>query len=141
MIVRRGTAPIRLITRGSLLSLCLLAFVACDTRSAWATCGDYLHGHGSPVANRPDMQTAMPMTQGDDHASMPGRKCTGPQCQQNRQKPGAPTKTVEVPVSSDAILMAIAAVTNLDDFSSCQTADAEPITGVVGDILRPPQAI
>jgi hypothetical protein len=47
---------------------------------------------------------------------------------------------VEIPVSSDAILMAIAAVINLDDFSSCRAFDAAPIAGVAGDIFRPPQA-
>jgi len=67
MIVRRTTAPIRFITRGSLLSLCLLTFVVCDARPAWATCGDYLHGHGSSAAKHDDMNVGMPLG-GQDHS-------------------------------------------------------------------------
>jgi hypothetical protein len=140
MIARRTSVPNRFITRGSLLSLCLLAFLAGDARPAWATCGDYLHGHGSTVADRTDSHVAMPIAD-QDHRSIPGPKCTGPQCQQNRQTPGAPTKSIPVPVSSDAILMVIAVLTNADDFSCHQIANAEhSITGFIGGIFRPPQA-
>lgn len=140
MIARRPTAPIRLITRGSLLSLCLLAFLAGDARPAWATCGDYLHGHSPTAANHSDGHVSLPMVD-QDHRPAPRPKCTGPQCQQNRQTPVAPTKSVPVPVSSDAILMVVAALTSADDFSGHRIANADhPITGFVVGIFRPPQA-
>ncbi|HEY4259103.1 MAG TPA: hypothetical protein VGM98_03035 [Schlesneria sp.] len=140
MIAGRISAPTRFITRGSLLSLCLLAFLACDARPAWATCGDYLHGHSPAVANRNDSHVRLPMADQDHHPA-PRPKCTGPQCQQNRQVPAAPTKSVPTPVSSDAILLVVAVLTNADDFACHRTANADhPITGIIGGIFRPPQA-
>lgn len=140
MIAGRTSVPTRFITRGSLLSLCLLAFLACDARPAWATCGDYLHGHSPAVANRSDSQMGLPMAD-QDHRPTPRPKCTGPQCQQNRHTPGAPTKSIPVPVPSDAILMVVAALTSVDDFFCHRIATADrPVAGFLGGIFRPPQA-
>jgi hypothetical protein len=136
MIARRSLAPIRFFTRGSLLSLCLLLFVACDARSAFATCGDYLHGHGPAMPHDNGLNTPF----AEQKVPTPGPRCTGPQCQQNRQAPAAPTKTVQIQVSTDAILTTVSAVSEADDFCGYQSADSDPIEGFVCRVFRPPRA-
>lgn len=136
MIARRSLAPIRCFTRGSLMSLCLLMFVACDARSAFATCGDYLHGHGTPMPNHNGLNAPF----SDHQVPMPGPRCTGPQCQQNQQKPAAPTKTVQIQISTDAILTTVSALSDADDFCGYQSADSDPIEGFVCRVFRPPRA-
>ncbi len=132
--------PKRFLLRGSLLSLCLAAFCVCDARPAWATCGDYLAGHGDQAM----ASHAIPSH--DSSAGLPSRDseptpvCTGPQCHQRDPVPAAPSRSVQLPQSSDAILCIIARLTVGDESSLFHVTPAEHVVeGPVNGLFRPPR--
>src|SRR5436190_12989676 len=91
MVCRGTLTPNRWLMRGSLLSLCLYIVLTGGANSAWATCGDYLHGH---MPNHGNGQLQLP-ADFEQHSNMPARPaCSGPHCQQDHQAPAAPTKAV-----------------------------------------------
>lgn len=136
-------APSRLLTRGSVLSLCLFALLTVDARPAWATCGDYLHGHSSSSMGEHGLGQPMTMNSLLHSQSQPAGgsrpACSGPHCQRDQQTPAAPGKAVQTPQFSDAILVAISALTVADDLSGCQAADVDHVQGPVGRVFRPPR--
>ena len=134
--------PKRFLLRGSLLSLCLAAFCVCDARPAWATCGDYLAGHGGQAMADHGMpgHDSVPNHQSNDSGQRP--VCSGPQCRQRDPVPAAPTRTVNLPQPSDAILCAIARLTVGDENSLLRVPPVDHVVdGPVDSIFRPPRAV
>jgi hypothetical protein len=137
MVWRGIETPSRLFLRGSVLSLCLLAFVVIDCRSAWATCGDHLHGQVSAKSTS--------MMLGDvksprENPSPQGPVCSGPKCRQHHPVPAAPGKAVQVPTANDAILAAIPSLNEATTCSFQPSTDADHVAGPVSRVFRPPRA-
>ena len=131
----------RFLLRGSLLSLCLAAFCVCDARPAWATCGDYLAGHGGQTMAGHGMpgHDSMANHQLNDLEKRPA--CSGPQCRQRDPVPTAPTRTVNLPQSTDAILCTFARLTVVDENSLLRTPPLDHVVdGPADRIFRPPSA-
>ena len=137
--------PKRFLLRGSLLSLCLAVFCLCDARPVWATCGDYLAGHGgSPMAGQGMPGHGMPgrdsMSTHQSNDSEPRPVCSGPQCRQRDPVPVAPTRTVNLPHPSDAILCAVARLTVGGGNSLLRAIAVDHVVdGPAGSIFRPPR--
>lgn len=142
----------RLLSRGSLLSLCLLAVCHVGSQSAWATCGDYLHGHamhghamhGAMIHGQGSQDVTLLITL--DHAgkptpASPGPVCRGPQCQRHSQAPISPEKAVQVPTFSDAILASLIVLDGADLQAGLSLTDADGLIGPAGRIFRPPRAV
>lgn len=133
--------PTRFLLRGSLLSLCLVVFCVCGVRPAWATCGDYLAGHGGQAMAGHGIpgHDSMANHQSNDSEQRP--VCSGPQCRQRDPVPAAPTRTVNLPQPSDAILCAIARLTVGDETSLLRATTADhTVDGPADSIFRPPRA-
>lgn len=141
-MVWRGTVlPSRLFARGSLLSLCLLFVFACDARTALASCGDYLHGHGTPMVGHSGMNADIPDPILGHRTPAPSRPtCSGPHCQRDQQAPAAPSKAIQAPTFNDAILVTISTLVRVDDFGLAPASDADHASGPVGRVFRPPRA-
>lgn len=71
---------------------------------------------------------------------LPGPVCTGPHCQRDQHIPAAPTKAVQVPTFTDAILATMSAIQIADTFLFSQPTDIDQVTGLAGRIFRPPRA-
>ncbi len=72
--------------------------------------------------------------------SLPTRPaCSGPHCQRNQQTPAAPSKAIQVSTFSDAILATITTLVREDDLYSVPSSEANPVTGLVGRVFRPPR--
>ena len=112
MVWRASSIPIQRRARGIVMSLCLLAVLTGSAHPVWATCGDYLHGHGGhqmaaqagsfqldmPSGNLvPDAKRLMP------HRPLPGPTCSGPNCHRDDRSPVAPGKALELPTQGDAV--------------------------------------
>lgn len=127
--------------RGSCLSLCFVLLLVLDTRSAWATCGDYLAGHGGhAMSGHPS--AGLGGLNGPSSSRPPQRPtCSGPQCHQRQQPaPAAPSRQMEVPQSNDAVLCVIARL-SADDAGVLPLlviADHD-VSGLAGRIFRPPR--
>ena len=138
--------PKRFLLRGSLLSLCLAACCVCGTRPAWATCGDYLAGHGDQAMAGHGLRghglrgdDSMASHRSNDSEQRPA--CSGPHCRQRDPVPAAPTRTVNLPQSSDAILCAIARLIVGDETSLLRATSADHVVdGPADSIFRPPRA-
>lgn len=138
----QGTqTPKRFLLRGSLLSLCLAAFCVCDARPAWATCGDYLAGHGGQAMAGHGMpgRDSMANHQANDSGQRP--VCSGPQCRQRDPVPAAPTRSVNLPQSSDVILCSIAklAIGGENRLLRAVVVD-HVVDGPADRLFRPPRA-
>lgn len=66
--------------------------------------------------------------------------CTGPHCQRDQQTPAAPSKAIQVPTFTDAILAAITTLVREDDQYSVPSSKANQVMGLVGRVFRPPRA-
>lgn len=137
MACRGITTPTRIVTQRGWLSLCLFAVLTGGAQNAWATCGDYLHGHMDHHVNHhvlfaePDF----------GRPAVPSRPiCSGPRCQQNRQIPAVPTKAIPTLTFADAILSSLVVLSNTDDDSFVPVPDVDQLTGELGRIFRPPRA-
>lgn len=131
----------RILLRGSLLSLCLAAFCVCDARPAWAACGDYLAGHGGQAMAGHGIpgHDLMANNQSNDSGQRPA--CSGPQCRQRDPVPAAPTRSVNLPQSSDMILCTIARLTVGDENSLLRATPMDHVVdGPADRIFRPPRA-
>lgn len=138
--------PMTLTARGSLLLLCVVVICVCNASSAWATCGDYLHGHGMSGHNgyamsehfSSDSAAALPMS--SDRGQRPA--CSGPNCRQRDPVPVAPTKHVDLPQIAEGILSSIARVPSTDGNSAKRATDTDhDVDGPVGRIFRPPRTV
>lgn len=110
-----------------------------DTRSAWATCGDYLAGH----AMSGHQSAGLGELSGQSSSSLPQRPtCSGPQCRQRQHPaPAAPSRQMEIPQPNDAVLCVIARL-SADDAGALPflvIADHD-VSGLAGRIFRPPRA-
>ena len=126
--------------RGSCLSLCFAMLLVLDTRSAWATCGDYLAGGHAMSGHQ---SAGLDGLSGQPSSSPPQRPtCSGPQCHQRQQPaPAAPSRQMEVPQSNDAVLCVIVRL-SADDSGALHLlviADHDA-SGLAGRIFRPPRA-
>ena len=123
------------------MSLCLAVFCVCDARPAWATCGDYLAGHSGQVMNGHGVpgHGSMANHQANDSGHRPA--CSGPQCRQRDPFPAAPTRSVNLPQSSDVILSAIARLAIGEENSLLRaTAVDHVVDGPADRLFRPPRA-
>lgn len=145
MSSRRVQTPKRLFIRGSLLSLCVIVFCTCETRLAWATCGDYLHGQVNSVsddpvrglASMPDLVFSRSRKPGHQ---LPGPVCSGPSCRRDQQVPADPGKAIQVPTFSDAILATIFVAVNIENAGVARPTNVDRLTRSTGRIFRPPRA-
>lgn len=131
--------------KGSLLSLGLVWFCACQSQSAWATCGDYLSGSHRNT----DAHGANPFL--EHYSSIPGNRsvpadnppspvCSGPQCHQRDRTPAAPTREFTVR-TSDAMLSPKLDLDIVEaDFRLGQYTNLRAVTGPIGRLFRPPRA-
>ena len=84
----------------------------------------------------------------EDLSTIPGHRgdlparpaCSGPHCQQDQQVPAAPSKAIQVPTFTDAIVAAITTLVREDDLYSLPSSEANHIEGLVGRVFRPPRA-
>jgi len=136
--------PRRLFIRGSLLSLGLLVFLTCETRIAQATCGDYLHGHKPAVTVNPILSLASPdliIARPESRPEpSPTPICTGPHCQRDQQAPATPSKAIQIPTFTDAILATIEPCMSVEIAGVARPTNIDRLTGPVGRIFRPPRA-
>lgn len=113
-----------------------------DTRSAWATCGDYLVGHGGHAMSG-HQSAGLDHLSGQPLSSSPLRPtCSGPQCHQRQQPaPAAPSRQMEIPQSNDAVLCVIARLSANDAGALPFLVIADhDVSGLAGRIFRPPRA-
>jgi len=114
LVTSRTLAPNRFILRGSLLSLCVIAFLMSDVRSTYASCGDYVlknetlkssHTSGSDQLgySAPIQMTHIPVP---SKQRSPVRPCSGPHCDQREKSPLVPHRVVEISFPMDVILSA-----------------------------------
>ncbi|MEK6258295.1 MAG: hypothetical protein AABP62_06705 [Planctomycetota bacterium] len=133
--------PTRFLLRGSLLSLCLAAFCVCDARPAWATCGDYLAGHGGQAMAGHGMPAHDSRFNHSSNDSEQRPVCSGPQCRQRDPVPAAPHRTMNLPQPSDMILCTIARLTDDDGSSLLRSTSVDHVVdGPADSIFRPPRA-
>lgn len=132
----------RCLLRGSCLSLCLLTLVALDARTAWASCGDYLAGHGGHAMNGHPSSSHDLVSHPASRLPQPRPTCSGPQCHQRQQPaPAAPSRQMEVPQSNDAVLCVIARLATDDACASRFPATFNhAVAGPASRLFRPPRA-
>ena len=141
---RQGFSSLkRCLLRGSFLSLCLVVFGVADSRTAWATCGDYLAGHGAHSMGGQDVATHLIL--GGDAASrnsQPRPICSGPRCHQRQPVPTAPPRQIEVLHSHDAVLSVIARLATDATRTLPRSAILDrPVAGPVDRLFRPPRTV
>jgi len=137
----QGLTPKRFLHRGSWLSLCLVAVCLGGARPAWATCGDYLAGHGGPSMSRHDHSQFSAMADRQPGSSEQTPTCSGPQCRQRDPAPAAPSGSVNLTPSSDAMLSSFARwAMNVESGRHPTTAAEHAVTGMIGRPERPPRA-
>lgn len=127
----------------SLLVLCAIAFWTGGGRVAWATCGDYLHGHKPQATltldNLPDDTSVLPVPRPQHQ---PGPVCTGPQCQRHLPWPAGPTKVAESGPPNDAIVFVMALVDiRKADPLRIAVRPTLVVDGPANRIFRPPRAV
>lgn len=124
------------------MSVCLVALGVWDARPAWATCGDYLTGHGGHAMVGHEMADHDFPKPHSSPAQQPRPACSGPNCHQRDPVPMAPTRQVHVSPSNDAMLSALFSTT--DDigrsFLRAMVVD-HIIEGPTTRLFRPPRTV
>ena len=130
-----------MLMRGLLL-LGAIAFWTGGGQVAWATCGDYLHGHKpAPSFTLDDLPADSSMLPTRPLQHQPDPICRGPQCQRHPPLPAAPSKAVKPGAFSDAIVSAIASVEiRAADPLRLALRSTMAIVGPADRIFRPPRA-
>ena len=132
----------RCLLRGSCLSLWLVTLVALDARTAWASCGDYLAGHGGHAMQGHRSSSHDLVSNPASHLPQPRPTCSGPQCHQRQQPaPAAPSRQWEVSRPHDAVLGVISRLATDDTGASRFPASFDhAVAGPASRLFRPPRA-
>lgn len=134
---------------GILLPLCVVVVFVFAPTSAFASCGDYLHGltHGLQGPSRVAAEIRiggeiLVLPEGTPPASPghPGPVCSGPQCRNHVPIPTAPTKSVLTTAFLDAVLVQSLRFEPIP--ARFGFAAVEPVlpSGPVGRVFRPPRS-
>ena len=126
-------------------SLLLIFTLVVNAGTAWATCGDYLHGHrhiaGQMDRHTPFVANLSKLGQSRPLEQTPGPVCSGPNCQSGNRSPLLPTRVIEIPSHSDAILASTTVLLRGDVRSSSQLDQVAAVDGPADRLFRPPRSV
>lgn len=105
MVSARTFSTSDFLKRGCLLT-CVVVLTVCSSGTAWASCGDYLHGDHYLRGNHSLDVSMLPEHSVPDQ-SLPGPVCSGPHCKQHQPLPIGPSQAIEIPTPSDVILASL----------------------------------